>query len=163
MTTSRSTKTISQILSEFSTPTSTCTTTSMERANHHTQLVLKRANEPRYQTLFVPYSTMVPVKEKSNVRAYALGSKSSEDFAAEIDEDPEAFFSERWSFLPPHSKFPLISGEKISDNYLMCPRCDSVFEARCFCRTPQNMRCFPEQPQCCYTHGAKRGRLLCHL
>jgi hypothetical protein len=35
---------------------------------------------------------MVPVKEKSNVRAYALGSKSSEDFAAEIDEDPEAFF-----------------------------------------------------------------------
>jgi hypothetical protein len=25
------------------------------------------------------------------------------------------------------------------------------------------MRCFPEQPQCCYTHGAKRGGLLFHL
>jgi hypothetical protein len=34
--------------------------------------------------------------------------------------------SERWSLLPPHSQTPLISGEKVSDNYHMCPKCDSV-------------------------------------
>jgi CRISPR/Cas system-associated protein Cas7 (RAMP superfamily) len=48
------------------------------------------SNEPRYRLLYVPYSSMVPVKQASNVKAFALGSKSSADFAAEIDEDPEA-------------------------------------------------------------------------
>ena len=78
--------------------------------------------------LYVPYSTMQPVKAASNVKKYDLGSKTAEDFNREIDADTEAFFSENdghFCLLTPNS--PLISGEKISDNYAMCEMCDSVF------------------------------------
>lgn len=78
--------------------------------------------------LYVPYSTMMPLKAASNVKKYDLGSKTAEDFNSEIDADTEAFFSENdghFCLLTPNS--PLISGEKISDNYFMCERCDACY------------------------------------
>ena len=76
--------------------------------------------------LYVPYSSMRPVKETSNTRKYKIDSKTVEQFQDEIGE--ETFFDlndGHFCLLPLNSQF--ITGEKVSDSYLCCSYCDTVY------------------------------------